>query len=172
MVQLAVVRLAAGEPLAQYSALADGCPFRAGDLGAVLDEVGDDDRGREEEQAEDEVPDEAVSGAAFGHLLLCVGERALEGLDVVAFGLPSGRAAALPRCGSRRSCTEDSPPQGSRNRAPGSRPGRRPAARPPRAAFYLGGIPAAALTAMTPQVVSATWHEPRSTSSLPPRAAA
>jgi hypothetical protein len=46
---------------AQHSALADGCPFPAGDLGAIGDKVGDDDRGREEEQAEDEVPDEAVA---------------------------------------------------------------------------------------------------------------
>ena len=44
--------------------LADGCCDPASDLGAIVNEVGDDDRGREEEQAEDEVPDEAVALSA------------------------------------------------------------------------------------------------------------
>src|SRR6266513_4863456 len=53
--------LADGEPLARHPALADSRPSPAWDFGAVLDEIGDDDRRREEEQAEDEVPDEAVA---------------------------------------------------------------------------------------------------------------
>src|SRR5215831_19133076 len=46
---------------ARHLALADSGGSPAGLLGAVVDEVGDDDRGREEEQAEDEIPDEAVA---------------------------------------------------------------------------------------------------------------
>src|ERR1700747_865991 len=46
---------------ARHPALADSCRNLAWDFGAILDEVGDDDRGWEEEQAEDEVPDEAVA---------------------------------------------------------------------------------------------------------------